>query len=460
MKRESLTFDYLNRRLVLDAGRGVARAPARLSQGARFWLPTLIVGLSFFLIDQNPAMLHVRSWDDEILSVDQRTEMTADGSLPRKIGFIALGALGAVLCSRPTDRRLRWTPSFVVCVAFVGLSVVSFAWSDDPGVTLRRLISFLCLALAALGISRQFSPLDFVRLVFCIAAVTLPFAFAVELGTGRFLPWVSGYRFAGLLHPNNQGVQAALFALSALALASIYPRYRALLIVLVVAAIVTILLTKSRTSLAAAVLAAGLSWLASPGRAKWMWVFAAATVACAGVLFIEMTGENLEQLVADAFFMGRKVDTDTLTGRTPLWEDLMLFARERPTLGYGYGAFWNNARSLEVFHVVGWAVPDAHSSFIDAMLAIGYVGAVLLGLLLATGLLDATLAFRRTGDVGYRFFIAAILVGCLVALTESDLMLPSPLLFTLFVAVGQVAYASPAPIRQGRLSDLLEGAGR
>ena len=79
-----------------------------------------------------------------------------------------------------------------------------------------------------------------------------------------------------------------------------------------------------------------------------------------------------------AFFFGLLGRTANMTGRVPIWQDLMnrVFI-ERPIFGYGYGALWMQKRfriDMEIRH--GWSnqVYFADNGFFDILLNTGLVG--------------------------------------------------------------------------------------
>jgi O-antigen ligase len=60
-----------------------------------------------------------------------------------------------------------------------------------------------------------------------------------------------------------------------------------------------------------------------------------------------------------------------------------------------------------------WAVPNAHSTYIDYFLALGAVGGILYVLCLISGLWRAFLFYRRTRDPHFAY-LAGILIFCTV----------------------------------------------
>lgn len=93
--------------------------------------------------------------------------------------------------------------------------------------------------------------------------------------------------------------------------------------------------------------------------------------------------ENLEAIVVDG--LGKDL---TLTGRTPLWEYLIVEKITlRPWLGYGFHGFWQpwrgsdnpaaNALDGKLWMPSGdgyWTPPHAHNGFMEIILELGWVG--------------------------------------------------------------------------------------
>ena len=67
-----------------------------------------------------------------------------------------------------------------------------------------------------------------------------------------------------------------------------------------------------------------------------------------------------------------------LTGRTELWNAVLVSISKRPWLGYGFSAFWESMRgeSESVRDAVGWAAGYAHDGYLDLMVQLGVAGLV------------------------------------------------------------------------------------
>ena len=65
----------------------------------------------------------------------------------------------------------------------------------------------------------------------------------------------------------------------------------------------------------------------------------------------------------------------TLSGRTGLWEAAIQKISERPWLGYGYQAFWqDDGGAVEIWRSEGYKPPHAHNGFINIPLDLGLIG--------------------------------------------------------------------------------------
>jgi O-antigen ligase len=226
------------------------------------------------------------------------------------------------------------------------------------------------------------------------------------------------YRFGGTLHPNGQAVNCAILSLASIALycdqANAKPaRWRWL--ILLCFAFCILLLTRSRTTVAAFMAGFGVflfingSWLR-----RFVIVAIPAAMFAFGALLVALPDTGAGKAFSDAMSMGRVTqDTTQLTGRLPIWDTVLGAIAEQPMLGYGYGGFWTPQRIWEYSFIHHWEFNHAHSAYFETMLNVGIVGAGLGLLILFTTAWGAIRASVATHDVGYRF-IAAIIVMSLV----------------------------------------------
>jgi O-antigen ligase len=145
----------------------------------------------------------------------------------------------------------------------------------------------------------------------------------------------------------------------------------------------------------------------------------------------------------NAIMLGRDPSTsDSFSGRTELWEDVIYYIHRRPILGYGYGGFWTPTRTREISDNGQWGVPDSHSAYLDSALALGPLGLLLYVLLLIAGITNAFRRHRHSPNP-VSPFCGALLVFCaLDGLLESAVVEPSLPMFLCMVALAHLALVS------------------
>jgi oligosaccharide repeat unit polymerase len=245
-------------------------------------------------------------------------------------------------------------------------------------MSLRRCAALLCEVVAGLAIARRTSGRQFVWFVFTCSLAWLCLGLLAELSLGTFRPFSAGHRFAGVFHPNMMGVNAALLVLAAYYLATTGDRRRRLVVIAIgVVALVFLVLTRSRTSISAMLLAIATMWLFTAPVTRKVGHVLFMTVVAMGISTAVALG--MFQLSTTSLSMGRTDnEIDSFTGRVPLWQVLVNdYVPDNAMLGYGYGAFWSADRIAEISKSQNWATTHAHSTYIDLVLNVGCVGAAL-----------------------------------------------------------------------------------
>jgi exopolysaccharide production protein ExoQ len=390
----------------------------------------------FALLTSGPA-----PWDRGFM------ENVAEGSAMRQIQLTILGLVGiGFLALRRKDRSTWVAPNIVgwLLAGFAALILASVLWTDERTFFLRRLVALAMLALAAFAF-RSMSREEMIRLVFFTTLAVLAFGLAKEVARGTFHPWDPGYRFAGTLsHPNLQGLNCALLFLSGLSLVQGLRRWR--LRVALAIPFACLLLTRSRTSLAA-LLGAALFYVFLSllrGRplvlAAWLCLAATAAVSAAWI-------GKTSRVVEDTVSLGRE-DSElvTLQGRTDIWREAFVFVRARPMLGFGYDAFWSEKHIVEFSNALGWRIVNAHSTYLDMLLGIGAIGLLVFVCLLGLGIWRATKVAVWSGSSADSF-TATLLVFCaLHSFLETTIVGPSFLTLLYLTAIARIGFPAQAPV--------------
>ncbi|MEX2112395.1 MAG: O-antigen ligase family protein [Pirellulales bacterium] len=271
-----------------------------------------------------------------------------------------------------------------------------------------------------MAIAKHLSARQFVSIVLACTLAWLGIGIVSELSLGTFRPWLQGYRFAGIFHPNIMGVNCALLIMASLYLVVVGARLKnGLLHVIAGVTFAFLLLTGSRTALGAMLVSIAALWfITAPASKKLVYLlFPGLVVVFVGVA----AGLGAFEDFADVIAMGRNdSEMSSLTGRVPLWQELLNnYLPLNPLAGHGYGAFWTENHIAEISHYQTWAVYHAHSTYIDLVLNVGLIGAALYLTGMVLAFLSASRLEARHVRGGYGFVVMMIVYGLTAGLLES-----------------------------------------
>jgi len=138
-----------------------------------------------------------------------------------------------------------------------------------------------------------------------------------------------------------------------------------------------------------------------------------AFASAAGLWTVWLCGLDPVADFRELLLLGRSDESESLSGRTLIWPELIRFARERFWLGYGYEAFWTPAHIEAISDELGWGLREAHNGYLEMWLWLGAIG---VGLLLCAGIaaLSSTWrALRATSDSVYLLPLGLLVVVAL-----------------------------------------------
>ncbi len=355
---------------------------------------------------------------------DEMQERVEEGMVRFRLAFLGIGAIGIALLVAPGGSRLTLRPALAISVLLlVAWSFGSIVWSHDPSLTLRRLVTLTCSFVGMLGIARAFRAIDLCLFGFLF---TLSMAFLgifAEIVLGTFQPWNFDYRFAGLVHPNTQGIELSVVILTGIALSSVYPKWRTPIFCIVAAAFVGLMLTKSRTSAACCIVALVSLWLVNTSpRTKLISAMSVLLVCGMFAIALLAFGIDDSDRLTNALSMGRDDDNSSLTGRIPIWIALWDDVMKRPVAGAGFNTYFDEETLAYLSQQHEWAVPNAHNAFIEQLLNLGFVGLFLMITVVVVALSIISKPTIRALDPAYGVFFALIIMGLLNAGFESTMV--------------------------------------
>ena len=370
---------------------------------------------------------------------------------------------GAFVLARDRHHNLRIQGSMGVAILFFfSWILASLAWSDDPALAVRRVVCFAILWFAAFGVACHYKQREVFHFLFLAALAFICLGLVTELALGTFAPADPLYRFCGTIHPNHQAWNCAGLALSGIALGEMERPRRFLFLLGSALGIGALILTKSRTSLGAFVVALVVhKTLVLTRKRKDFWI-QSMLVVCAVVALLQATlpppeRAELTSITERTILLGRSTrQAETLTGRTTLWRSGLGYFYNRPLLGYGFNAFETPQRIMDLRREAGWAATAFHSEYFDLLLGVGCIGGVAYVFVILCGL-RRTLALYKLHHNKYYAMECAIVVFLLVTmLLENpgrDPNVPTFVFFTILARRGLLRepelHASPTTWRYG-----------
>lgn len=372
-------------------------------------------------------------WATPLLDVDNFQldpadveEQAESGRNIWRLAMFSIGSLGIGLLITPGGRRGKIGNLLsLAMIASVGWIVLSVLWSEIPALTFRRAMGFVCIFIGTLGVAKHFSATHVCMLAVAYGTFVMLVSVATEISHGTFNPLDGSYRFAGTAHPNQTAIRLSVLSICSLALAGRYWKWRPILIPIFICGFGVVFLTKSRSSLAALLLAIGAVWALDSSR-----MFKLGTIAFCGLMFFLVaagslaTGVDSLEAFAEMTTMGRDDgdDPSSFTGRVPLWEYAMKDIAENPIFGAGAGSYWSDAQLADAHYELEWALPDAHNAYLEVSLGLGLVGLFLAVATTFIGMASLSRIESREMDRGLGAIFGICTFGLLNGFFESHML--------------------------------------
>ena len=352
-----------------------------------------------------------------------------------------------ILAFRYRDNIIKAAPGMTPVLCFLALAVMSALWSDYPGITLRRSGTAITTALWGAYLASRFSLRDIVVLI-CesigIIAVTSLVAAIVfpDFGVNELLSsdpgGIPGWK--GMVSDKNSlGIVMATGAVSMFYLV-ISPgasrREKTMWFVGMMLCTFLLYESQSRTSWVSA-----MAGFVTCGVVRAMYrrpgvgIVVLAWVLLLAVPFLIFVINDLNVLTS---LLGKD---GTLTGRVDLWNVVLPYGHQKPWLGYGYGAFWNEASPMtqEIWRQLNsYKPPHAHNGWIETYLELGLVGCAVVACQLLQMLGNASRASSQGRDVDAPYMLLIVVMMLIFNMVEADLI-RAPALFWPFLIIGPVA---------------------
>lgn len=418
----------------------------------------LIVIVSMAMLGLNPDNARQIFSDSLATTID----VIEQGSVSRPAAMLLLAAwaIYTLVNSERLESRFRASVA-IPLIALVIVMAASLIWAIDPSHTLRRLILTSLLLFASYVLARVCALHDLAYLTLAVMSIFVVMGVVAQIALGPFEPFNGEWRMAGLFPPVTLSWYCCLGGIAAVYFILRRRERRGFYVGLVVFFAIVLLLTRTRTSVAALVVGVlvllFLNW-AESRRRLIAGTLLAIGLSLFGVIVggaLGLTWSSAYDDIVEATSLGRPDAVNqiaTFTGRIPVWETSIALVEQRPWLGYGFNAFSSPELSPLFAATSGWVPTSAHSGYVDALLSLGAIGFTLLILLIAGSLWTS---YRIAASRATYSFAAAVLTWLVVNLfVESAVFFESNFVVLVTYAILiQVAFFAPNQHIDINLSD-------
>lgn len=360
------------------------------------------------------------------------TDLSSQSMLARNLWYPGyLLVLLLTFCWLPKVIRMTvFNPLLVLSVLWCGLS---YLWSIEPDVTLRRSVALLMTTLFGLALAARYDWNELVQRLALVFLVTAIISLVLAVGVprlGQMQEIHHGAWRGAWLEKNSFGTRMAMGLTLMMCAFAMQPKRWWLWLPGGVLCFGLIIMSTSKAALLAALVAIG-GFLV-------IRVFRRFPILRIPVMYSVVIGVTVMMFLLifmpDMMFelIGKE---RTLTGRTDIWAALARAISDKPLLGYGYGAFWQdlNGPSYWVRFSLEWGVPTAHNGWVETWLSAGIVAVVLFGLMYLIALLLAFGRLYRGGVENYWVILSTVLF-LMISLSESTILQQNDLSWVIFVA--------------------------
>ncbi|MGD1950843.1 MAG: O-antigen ligase family protein [Leptolyngbyaceae cyanobacterium] len=325
---------------------------------------------------------------------------------------------------------LQSNPLFVAISLYIPLSVF---WSYAPGDTFSAGIALTFSTLFGVYLASRFSLKQQVMILgYVLVTITvLSLLFAIILPKYGIMGGIHLGAWRGVfVHKNQAGkIMVMACAVQFMLFNYVKDRYHKwVFLVGIGLSFLMIIQTTSGGALINSVFVMVIVVLtrifrAEPRKLLISVIFLAATAAFIAMAYNPLMSFTLRLIGKDP----------TLTGRTDIWEYILIKIGERPALGYGLAAFWRgvNGESVYIFERAGWEVPDSHHGFLDMTLQIGIIGSSMVCLALWQTLLRGIARIRLYGSWLSSWLAVYSLYIVIVNLSETSLLIQNNIFWIL-----------------------------
>ena len=365
---------------------------------------------------------YVSSWLNLSVPMSSANDYS-EGSPVDRVVFFSLILMGAFILKK---RHINWNilvRQNKLILVYLLYALSSILWSDNPFVLFKRWVKDIGNPIMALVILTEPRPYDAIgvvlrRLSFLFLPLSILFVkYFPDLG--RTIHVDGAILYTGVGHQKND--LGAMCLITGIYFAweiilnkkiglEVKERNNIFYYLLIIMLIWLLRLSDSQTSLFTLMVTIGLFLLSRIGFITNKPSRIIPLLICSSLLlYVLEAGFHVKDIVFD--MMGRD---PSLTNRTELWKVVLSF-EVNPVIGAGFMSFWTGER-MEMIAVAmkSEIINQAHNGYLEQYLNLGYIGLVIIILILTVGMfkiqkfLDIN---NKAGMLRLGFLISAIIVN-------------------------------------------------
>jgi exopolysaccharide production protein ExoQ len=361
--------------------------------------------------------------------------------------------LGMIALLQRRQRTFALLRANAPILLFFGYCGISFLWSDHPDVSFKRwvrAVGDVVMVLVVLTDRDWMSALKrlFARVGYLLLPLSILFILYYPTIGRSYGRWDGKMVWTGVTTGKNTlGMVCMIFGLGALwRVLDAYGekksarKYGPLIAngVLIVMAIFLLWKANSVTSIACFALS-GAVMILIRRRAlarRPLLVHSLVAVVVVGafcVLFLGIGSGLLQNVGRDA----------TLTGRTDIWQ-LAISLSGNPLVGTGYESFWLGSRLEAVRRIYPNHVNQVHNGYLEIFLNLGWIGVILLAVLIVSGYRKIAAAVHRQYSAA-DLMLAYFVVGIVYNFTEGGFKMMYPV--WIFFLLATMAVLQPLSLK-------------
>jgi O-antigen ligase len=395
---------------------------------------------------QGTAFSQRIAWEHRLTNI----EVFQSNPLERALFLILLGLGLRTLFKRRSDFAFSFKDNFGLGL-FLLYSLVSIGWSDYQGPAIKRWIRLAGDLVMVLIILTEINPtqaIDQILRRFAILFIPLSIILVKYRETiGRIYTTYGRQMWVGVTgHKNQLGQLCAVCGILLLRrLLKKWPKVDPLDVGLFLLTVYLLLGAESQTAVLVFGLGAmivGAQFLSKGDMTKVHRIILISLIVVLALQAVLIA--VLDTSISDLIFSSTGRDS-SLTGRVPLWQELISLGSRRPIFGSGYASFWSSGLVYELWDKVHWTPVSSHNGYIDIFMNLGLIGLLLLLIFLRDAYRNITRTIetdRERGSLGFVLFIVILLQN----FAESTLSVANSFLWILLLVSAVVVRSRPRPL--------------